>query len=231
MARLARFQRDRSATVRSTNKGYPMTPQEREPLTVFLQQMTQVQAGQKDPEADALIREASSRQPDAAYLLVQRAMGLDYALQAALAQAAKLQAELDQLRPGARNSFLDTANAWGRSMPAPSVTPVPLAAAASARVAAQPAPTAAAPASSWGSGILGTVATTAAGVVAGSFLYQGIQGLMGHHNQDANAGAIATPPPESAKLASDFDEQSDALDDSADYADAANGEIDAGDSA
>jgi hypothetical protein len=207
-----------------------MTPQEREPLTAFLQQMTQAQAGQKDPEADALIREASSRQPDAAYLLVQRAMGLDYALQAALAQTAKLQAELDQLRSGTRSSFLDNANAWGRAMPAPSPTNVPLAAAAPARVAAQPAPAAGAPASSWGSGILGTVATTAAGVVAGAFLYQGIQGLMGHHNQAANAGATATPPPpESGKLASDTD-GSDALDDSVDYADAAGGESDAGES-
>ena len=208
-----------------------MTPQEREPLTAFLQQMTQTQAGQKDAEADALLREASSRQPDAAYLLVQRAMGLDYALQAALAQSAKLQAELDQSRSGARSSFLDTSNAWGRSMPAPGPAQVPPAAAASARVAAQPAPAAAAPASSWGSGILGTVATTAAGVVAGSFLYQGIQGLMGHHNQAANAEATATPPPGSAKLVSDTDDQSYAQDDSADYADAANGEIDAGDSA
>jgi hypothetical protein len=209
-----------------------MTPQEREPLSAFLQQMTQAQAGQKDPEADALIREASGRQPDAAYLLVQRAMGLDYALQAALAQAAKLQTELDQLRSGTRSSCLDTGNAWGRSMPAPSPAPAPLATAASARVAAQAAPAAAAPASSWGSGILGTVATTAAGVVAGSFLYQGIQGLMGHHNQAANAEPSATPPPlASGKLASDTDEPSDAEDDSEDYADAANGEFDTGDAA
>ena len=204
-----------------------MTPQEREPLTAFLQQMTQAQAGQKDAEAEALIREASSRQPDAAYLLVQRAMGLDYALQAALAQAAKVQAELDQLRAGARSSFLDNTNAWGRAIPAPSPAQVPLAAAASARVTAQPAPAAAAPASSWGSGILGTVATTAAGVVAGSFLYQGIQGLMGHHNQTANAEATATPrPSESGKPASDADERGDALDDSVDYADATDGDFD-----
>jgi hypothetical protein len=204
-----------------------MTPQERELLTGFLQQMAQAQAGQKDAEADALIRDASARQPDAAYLLVQRAMGLDYALQAAQAQAAKLQAELDQLRPGARSSFLDTSNAWGRPMPAPSPAQVPLAAAAPARAATQPAP-----ASSWGSGMLGTVASTAAGVVAGSFLFQGIQGLMGHNNQAANAGANAAPlPPESGKLASDADERGDAPDESADYADAANEDSDAGDSA
>jgi hypothetical protein len=208
-----------------------MTPQERELLTGFLQQMAQAQAGQKDAEADALIRAASARQPDAAYLLVQRAMGLDYALQAAQAQAAKLQAELDQLRPGARSGFLDASNAWGRPSPAPGPAQVPLAGAATARAAAQPAPAAAAPASSWGSGMLGTVASTAAGVVAGSFLFQGIQGLMGHHKQAANAGANPAPlSPESGKLASDTDKQADALDDSADYADAANEDFDSEDS-
>ena len=207
-----------------------MTPQERELLSAFLQQMTQAQAGQKDAEADALIREASVRQPDAAYLLVQRAMGLDYARQAAQAQVAKLQAELDQLRSGARSSFLDTSNAWGRPTPAQSPAPVSPAPAAS-KAAAQPAQAAATPASSWGSGILGTVATTAAGVVAGSFLFQGIQGLMGHHNEAASAGANAAAlPPESEKLASDTDERGDAPDDSADHADAGNGDVDAGDS-
>lgn len=205
-----------------------MTPQEREHLTAFLQQMTQTQVGQKDAEADALIREASARQSDAAYLLVQRAMGLDYALQAMQAQVTKLQAELDQSRSGARGSFLDTSNAWGRPIPA-QVAP---ASAPAARAAAHPAPAAAAPASSWGSGILGTVATTAAGVVAGAFLYQGIQSLMGHHNPAANAGANPSAlPPEQGRLASDTDEAGDALDESADYADAADGDFDSGDSA
>lgn len=198
-----------------------MTPQERELITTFLQQMTQAQAGQKDPEADALIREAAARQPDAAYLLVQRAMALDYALQAAQAQSARLQTELDQARSGARSSFLDTSNAWGRPMPAQGPAQATLAQAAPVRPAA-------APASSWGSGILGTVATTAAGVVAGSFLFQGIQGLMGHHNTAANS---APPSQEPGRLASDADRGSDTFDDAADYADAAEGDFDSGDSA
>ena len=66
-----------------------MTPQERELLTTFLQQMTQAQAGQKDAEAEAMIREATAKQPDAVYLLVQRAMGLEYALQVAHSEAEK----------------------------------------------------------------------------------------------------------------------------------------------
>jgi hypothetical protein len=36
---------------------------------------------------------------------------------------------------------------------------------------------------------MGTVATTAAGVVAGSFLYSGIQSLMGNHNSGGGFGS------------------------------------------
>ncbi|MGZ5232512.1 MAG: DUF2076 family protein, partial [Burkholderiales bacterium] len=63
-----------------------MTIQERELLERFLQQMTAARAGQKDPEAEALIKEAVARQPDAPYLLVQRALQLEQALQATQAQ-------------------------------------------------------------------------------------------------------------------------------------------------
>lgn len=42
-----------------------MNLHEREQLILFLQQLTQVQAGQKDTETDALVREACARQPDA----------------------------------------------------------------------------------------------------------------------------------------------------------------------
>jgi len=177
-----------------------MNIQEREQLVLFLQQLAQVRAGQKDGEADALIREACARQPDAGYLLVQRAMQLEHALQAVKTQCSQLQAELDKARSGTQSSFLDDANAWGRQPTASVATSAPAATVAGAALQSRmqaPAPVAAAP-SSWGSGILGTVATTAAGVVAGSFLFQGIESLMGHHNQGglggAGAGANAVPP-------------------------------------
>lgn len=238
--------------MRLITKGQPVTPQERELLTTFLAQMTQTQAGQKDPEADALVRDACARQPDAGYLLVQRAMGLEYALQATQAQAAKMQSELDQLRAGTRSGFLDNANAWGRSGRAPTPAQAAPASAATvqgaqpaARAAAGPAPgpaAAPAPASSWGSGMLGTVATTAAGVVAGSFLFQGIQGLMGHHNAGMGDGASAlehgaghaTQPESGASLVQSEPVDSDA-DDSAEgateYAVSDDGDDGSGDSA
>lgn len=159
-----------------------MNIQEREQLNLFLQQLTQVQAGQKDADADALIREACARQPDAGYLLVQRSMQLEHSLRATNAQCSQLQAELDKARAGTPSSFLGNANAWGRQSPAPASAVAP--AAANPGAAVQPHAQAAPAPSSWGSGILGTVATTAAGVVAGSFLFQGINSLMGHHNQN-----------------------------------------------
>lgn len=161
-----------------------MNTQEREQLTHFLQQLTQAQAAQKDAEAETLIRDACTRQPDGTYLLVQRAMLLDQVVQASQAQIARLQGELDQARAQARSgngnsSFLDP-NAWGNaaasrpsSMPQTQGYPAPPPPAA--------APAAAPAASTWGSGMLGNIATTAAGVVAGGFLFQGIEHLMGNH--------------------------------------------------
>ena len=149
-----------------------MNIQEREQLTQFLQLLSDAQAPQTDAEAETLIRDACSRQPDSAYLLVQRAMLLGQALQNAQTQISRLQGELDQLRSAAQSGsgntgFLDP-NAWGN---APVARPA----------AITSAPVAAPAASAWGSGLLGNIATTAAGVVAGGFLFQGIEHLLGNH--------------------------------------------------
>jgi hypothetical protein len=60
-----------------------MNPQEKVQLEQFLQQLNSTQAGAKDGDANTLIAESVKHQPDAAYLLVQRAMGLEMALQVA----------------------------------------------------------------------------------------------------------------------------------------------------
>ena len=169
-----------------------MTPQEKELLTRFLQLLAGAQAGQKDAEADALIREVVAKQPDASYLLVQRTMQLEQLLQASQAEVQKLKSEASQSGAGTSGGFLGDPNAWGRSAAAPaaqtSVTGRPLAAAPVA---------AAAPAAGggWGGGLFGTIATTAAGVVAGSFLYQGIQGLMHRDEHHADAAQPHTQEP------------------------------------
>jgi uncharacterized protein len=151
-----------------------MNPQEKAQLEQFLQQLNSTQAGAKDSDANALITESVKQQPDASYLLVQRAMGLEMALHVAQKQMAEMQAQIDQANQANKPSsgFLSGINSWGRAAPTQS-TPANAMAARPAAGAAQP--------SSWGSGMLGAIATTAVGVVAGSLLYQGIQSMMGHN--------------------------------------------------
>ncbi|WP_156302813.1 DUF2076 family protein, partial [Methylogaea oryzae] len=70
-----------------------MTPQEQQALEKFLGHLVQAPATAKDPQADGLIQAALAKQPDAAYLLVQRAMLLEQALEQAKAQIAQLQSQ------------------------------------------------------------------------------------------------------------------------------------------
>ena len=161
-----------------------MNPQEKVQLEQFLEQLKSTQAGTKDAEASTLIAESIKQQPDASYLLVQRAMGLEMALQVAQKQMAEMQAQIDQANQANKPSsgFLSGINSWGRA--APTATP----GAAANAMAARPAAGAAQP-SAWGSGMLGAIATTAVGVVAGSLLYQGIQSMMGQSSApDAGNG-------------------------------------------
>lgn len=159
-----------------------MNPQEKVQLEQFLQQLNSTQAGAKDSDADALIAKSIKLQPDASYLLVQRAMGLEMALQVAQKQMAEMQAQIDQASQANKSSsgFLSGINSWGRAAPT-SGAPANAMAAKPAAGAAQP--------STWGSGMLGAIATTAVGVVAGSLLYQGIQSMMGQNSTpDAGSG-------------------------------------------
>ena len=142
-----------------------MTPHEKELLQKFLNELNHTSVQQKDSDAYTLITESAKKQPDALYLLVQRSMGLEMALQVAQKQMAELQSNSSAAKPA--SSFLSDNNAWGRQA-------VP--AGAQARTGAQP--------SAWGSGMLGAIATTAIGVVAGSMLYQGIQSMMGQQKPE-----------------------------------------------
>ena len=180
-----------------------MTPQEKQLLERFLADMVAARAGQKDPDAETLIREAVARQPDAAYLLVQRALQLDQALQLTQAEVHKLQSELAQARSGASagsGGFLGDAYAWGSrpAAAAPASNPIPGRQPPLAQAAAAPAR----PLSGWGGGnMLGTMAGAAAGVVGGAFLYQGIQHLM--HRDDTPATAAAGGQAAAQPLVSD----------------------------
>src|SRR4051812_49117434 len=89
---------------------WPMTPQERSLLESFLAQLVQVRSVNKDPEAQRLIDRAVAEQPDATYLVVQRALLLNQALE----QAKSRIAALEQAEAGRDRGFLDpNASGWG----------------------------------------------------------------------------------------------------------------------
>ena len=162
-----------------------MDAQEREKLTRFLQQLAPAQVGAKDGEAEQLIQAACKRQPDALYLLVQRSLLLEQALENAQAEITQLKT-VQAGQPGASGRFLSS-NAWGNTA---------LSAATSPAAATFPHNPPSAGASFLGGGLLGTVAGTAAGVLAGSFLFQGIEHLMG--NQGDKSGLLSESTPASA---------------------------------
>jgi uncharacterized protein len=158
----------------------PMTPQESQALQTFLTQLTQARVSAKDPDAQAMINAAVARQPDAAYLLVQRTLLLEHALQQAKSQIAQLQEQKNGVASRAWNQ------AWSQA-PATPLTPAPTSASTSVpsaqappQLQATPSPQPTSTSAGWG-GLLGNAASTAAGVAGGAFLFQGLEGLLGHH--------------------------------------------------
>jgi hypothetical protein len=154
-----------------------MTPQEQQLLEDFLQRLANAGGVAKDPQADALIRQHLAGQPDALYLLVQRSLLQQQALENAKAQIAQLQSQVSSQQGG--GSFLGGQQpAWGATPPP--YPPQQPAAAPSWRdrlFGSAPAqPPAAAPS------FLSQAATTAAGVAGGMFLFEGIESLMGGHH-------------------------------------------------
>ncbi|WP_238481094.1 DUF2076 family protein [Dyella telluris] len=163
-----------------------MTPQEQQLIDDFLQRLVAAGSVAKDAQADALIRQRLAAQPDALYLLVQRSLLQQQALDSAKAQIAQLQAQLAGQQGG--GSFLggQPAPAWGAAPPPMPQQPMPQQAMPQqappswrdrlfGSAPAQPAP--AAPS------FLSQAATTAAGVAGGMFLFDGIENLLGggHH--------------------------------------------------
>ncbi|MET0964100.1 MAG: DUF2076 family protein [Noviherbaspirillum sp.] len=194
-----------------------MTPQEHEKLQQFLSQLSQAQGVQRDPEADAMITAAVSRQPDSAYLLVQRTLLQDLALEAARVRIAELEKKV-QAAPAPATSFLGAADAWGNSArsrtdvaatgaPLPSYPQPGNAPMAPAYQAGNPAAAQAQPRGGFlggmggGGNFLGTMAATAAGVAGGAFLFQGLGSLMGNNapkdaaTPHAAASDTAAPAP------------------------------------
>ena len=102
-----------------------MNQRERDDLLQFLQPLLRTRATDKDFAAETLILEQCARKPDALYMLVQRAMALASALEAAHARIAEQQGALaaqtvtqDAVRDAtlARAGPDDRGGAWGRGL-------------------------------------------------------------------------------------------------------------------
>jgi hypothetical protein len=102
-----------------------MNRHERDELLQFLEPLMRARAHEKDFAAETLILAHCARQPDALYLLVQRAMALESALQAAQTRIADLQGSpptpeasqnSDRAAPQAGQAPDDRGGAWGRGL-------------------------------------------------------------------------------------------------------------------
>src|SRR5437588_3551500 len=186
-----------------------MNPQEKELLTTLLDRLKNAPRQEKDPEADALIRQAMTAQPDLPYYLTQTVLIQDLSLHQAQQRIADLEKQLTDAQQAAKpsvGSFLG--GLFGSRPPAQASGPAqagpwsraPQVAAAPPAQPAQPygqpgyAPQPGYGQQPMGGGFMGggmgggagggflrSAAATAAGVAGGALLFQGISSLFGNH--------------------------------------------------
>jgi len=124
--------------------------------------------GQKDPEAEALIRRATAERHGAPYYLVQTVLIQDLSLHSAENRITDLETQLTEIKstsPGAP-SFLG----------------------------APTAPLAPDSGLAGGNGFLRSAAMTAAGIVGGALVFEGIQSMFGQHDAATITGNQAALP-------------------------------------
>jgi len=183
-----------------------MEPQERELITTLLTRLQSTRGQAKDPEADAMIRQAMTQLPDAPYYLVQTVLIQDLSLQNAQNRISELEQQVAALPAPQQQPTSFLGGLFGRSQPqAPSAPPSggpwsrgPQAAPppppqyaqpqyGQPQYASQPNYAQAAPqgggmfgGTGGGNSFLKSAAATAAGVAGGALLFQGISSLFGH---------------------------------------------------
>jgi uncharacterized protein len=192
-----------------------MTPQEKELLTTLLDRLKNTPRQPKDPEADALIRQAAAEQPDLPYYLVQTVLIQDLSLHQAQQRITDLEKQLGDAQQAAKptmGSFLGglfgnrpptpasgaaAAGPWTRS---PQVAAAPPAQPYGQPGYAQPGygqpmggPGGMMGGMGGGGGFLRSAAATAAGVAGGALLFQGISSLFGNHYAGGLMGGGMTP--------------------------------------
>jgi uncharacterized protein len=177
-----------------------MTPEERKLVIELFDRLGTLEDAQRDAEAERLIRDGLAQAPNAAYALVQTVLVQDEALKRANARIREF--EQGREAPARDTSFLGSMRdslfgARESRGSVPSVRPdtgsqAPAAGMSPAwRTGAQPVSPGLAPASpgfapaaapmGMGGSFLGTAASTAAGVIGGALLLDGIRSMMGSH--------------------------------------------------
>ena len=183
-----------------------MTPQEKELLTTLLDRVKNAPRQDKDPEADALIRQAMAAQPDLPYYLTQTVLIQDLSLHQAQQRIADIEKQLADAQQAAKPSVGSFLGGLFGSRP-PTQASAPAQAGPWTR---SPQVAAAPPAQPYGQpgyasqpgygqqpmgggfmggggvggaggGFLRSAAATAAGVAGGALLFQGISSLFGNH--------------------------------------------------
>lgn len=191
-----------------------MTPQEKELTAILLDRLTKTE-GQKDPEAEALIRQATAEIHGAPYYLVQTVLIQDLILHNAQNKITDLETQLTETKPrsSAPPSFLGAPNFLGavfdgskpsgsaRTSNPPSGGP----GTGSATHAEMPrpgsgpetdatAPPASAAGLTGGGGLLRSAAMTAAGIAGGALVLEGVQSMFGHHDAATVTGDQSALP-------------------------------------
>jgi hypothetical protein len=187
-----------------------MTPQEKELLTTLLDRVKNAPRQDKDPEADALIRQAMAAQPDLPYYLTQTVLIQDLSLHQAQQRIADLEKQLADAQQAAKpsvGSFLG--GLFGSRPPAQASGPAQAGPPQAGPWTRSPQVATAPPAQPYGQpgyapqpgygqqpmggglmgggmggaggGFLRSAAATAAGVAGGALLFQGIESLFGNH--------------------------------------------------
>jgi uncharacterized protein len=191
-----------------------MNPQERDLITTLLSRLKNAAGQQKEPEADGLIRQAMTEQPDAPYYLVQTVLIQDLSLHNAQNRIAELEQQLTEAQRQATRPTSFLGSLFGTHQPAPPAPAAPpggpwtrapqVAAAPMAPPYGQPSgpaypqqgygqPGGGFMGGGGGGGFLRSAAATAAGVAGGALLFQGIESLFGHGGGGILGGQAVTP--------------------------------------
>jgi len=186
-----------------------MTPEEQKLVDALFDRLARLENAPRDPDAERLIAAGLQQAPHAVYALVQTALVQDEALKRANARIEELETQLggEEEPQQQQASFLDTMRDTMFGRPPRSAGSVPSVRPQASPLSPPPGreppmsygpqgpgpsyppqpPYPPGPGFGGGGSFLGAAASTAAGVVGGSLLLDGIRSMFGHH---AGLGAV-----------------------------------------